>query len=44
VLAIKVATYRMVFNNLCGVNFISPLAISLASSTIGSRVISRVRY
>jgi hypothetical protein len=44
VLAIKAAAHRIVFNNLCSINFISPLAISLASSTMGGGVISRVRY
>jgi hypothetical protein len=42
--AIKAAAHRMVFNNPCGVNFVSPLAMSLASSAAGGGVVSRVRY
>jgi hypothetical protein len=42
--AIKVAAHGMVFNDPCGINFISPLAISLASSAAGGGVVSRVRY
>jgi hypothetical protein len=44
VLAIKAAAHRMVFNDLYGVNFISPSAMSPASSAAGGGVVSKVRY